>query len=157
MKNNIALSKIAALLWLWLPLLFWAGLIFWLSHQPKVVLAPAQPSTLTPTLYQQWSMFWAMPANAELDTVTGKTAHVFVFGILAWLIWRVMPHWKIVLIAAMLYGVLDEFHQLFIAGRTGRVLDVFFDCLGALIAVWMLTWYRNRQRNRSMMVTPASV
>jgi len=127
------------LIWLWLPLLVWAGLIFWLSHQPKVVLEPAQPSSLTPTLYQQWNAFWAMPANAELDTVTGKTAHVIVFGILAWLIWRIIPQWKIVLGAAMLYGALDEFHQLFIPGRTGRLLDIFFDCLGALIVVWLLS------------------
>ncbi|MEM7536489.1 MAG: VanZ family protein [Chloroflexota bacterium] len=144
MKNNSISSSILRFVWLWLPLLFWAGLIFWFSHQPKVVLTPAQPSSLMPTFYERWQMFWLMPANAELDTVTGKTAHVIVFGILAWLIWRIRPEWKVVLFATMLYGMSDEFHQLFIPGRTGRLWDVFFDCLGALLVVWFL--YRRQQR-----------
>ena len=124
----------------WLPLLFWLALIFLFSHQPKTNLEPAQPSAFfTPS-----DFYWRTLMGVDWDTVAGKSAHIAVFGILAWLIWRVYPNLQVVLWGTVLYGFLDEFHQLFIPGCTGRLLDVMFDCLGAILAVWWL-WRREAE------------
>ncbi len=36
------------------------------------------------------------------------------------------------------YAITDEIHQLFIPGRTGRVVDVFIDSLGAMLGICSL-------------------
>lgn len=40
-------------------------------------------------------------------------------------------------LAAMLYACTDEFHQLFISGRSGQLLDVGIDSFGACIGVML--------------------
>lgn len=35
------------------------------------------------------------------------------------------------------YSITDELHQLFVAGRSGRILDVFIDSSGGLLAVFL--------------------
>lgn len=40
-------------------------------------------------------------------------------------------------LAAVLYACTDEFHQLFISGRSGQLLDVGIDSLGACIGVML--------------------
>ena len=50
-----------------------------------------------------------------------------------------IPILKLLLISiflAFLYACSDEIHQLFIVGRTGRVLDVIIDTLGASTGVF---------------------
>jgi VanZ family protein len=39
---------------------------------------------------------------------------------------------------AFLYAMTDEFHQLFVAGRAGRFIDVCIDTAGAVIGVLIL-------------------
>lgn len=41
----------------------------------------------------------------------------------------------IAFIISALYAASDEFHQLFVPGRAGRVSDVLIDSLGALLGV----------------------
>ena len=127
----------------WLPAVGWMGVIFLLSHQPKADLAAAQPSAfLSPDAFE-WTLFWQIFFTVDWDTVAGKSAHVVVFGILAYLPWQARPHVRFVLWVTILYGLSDEVHQLFIPGRTGKLSDVLFDSLGALIMVWYLV--RRRQ------------
>lgn len=124
-------------IWRWLPLLIWLAVIFILSHQPKTALAPAQPSSL----FNATGFNWLDLLVIDWDTVAGKTAHIIVYGVLAFLIWRVEADLALVFWGAITYGCLDEFHQLFIQGRTGRLMDVFFDCLGVVIAIWFIKRY----------------
>lgn len=49
------------------------------------------------------------------------------------------------------YAATDEFHQLFVPGRAGRVLDVFTDSAGALIALFLAGFFTkmiNKSSNR---------
>ncbi len=39
------------------------------------------------------------------------------------------------ILAAALYAASDETHQLFVAGRSGRVTDVMIDSAGAILGV----------------------
>ena len=39
------------------------------------------------------------------------------------------------LIFCILYAITDEFHQTFIPGRSGKIIDIFIDSLGALVGI----------------------
>jgi hypothetical protein len=84
-----------------------------------------------------------------------KLAHFSEFGLLALLFWRplrdavpVFPEMKI---AAILFifvaanGVLDEFHQSFVAGRESSWADGAADLLGGALAI---AWLLHREKAR---------
>jgi len=132
-------------LYRWIPPLLWMGFIFTLSHQPKYQLAPMQPSAFLPPDQVSWNRFLNFFVMADLDTIAGKSAHVVVFAILAWLLWRAYPQPYFVLVVTILFGISDEIHQLFIFGRTGRFFDVLFDSIGALLAtLWLANFGANK-------------
>ncbi|MGZ6273530.1 MAG: VanZ family protein, partial [Candidatus Limnocylindrales bacterium] len=115
----------------WLPVALWAGLIFAFSAQSNLKFAEAAP----------------------VDFVVRKAGHMFVFGVLAVLLWRALTSaeigraifWSWVLTAA--YAGSDEFHQSFTSGRHPSPVDVGIDAVGALIALCVLVvWMRLRAR-----------
>jgi len=114
------------MLYLWLPVVAWMGLIFYLSAQPDL------PQTHT---------HWA-------DLLISNTAHAFVFGVLAMLWARILNERRHTLFLAfaltMLYALSDEFHQTFVPGRHADPWDLVFDALGAALALglWAL-WQRH--------------
>ena len=80
------------------------------------------------------------------DAIEGyvrKAAHMTEFGILAVLIYIWLGKWQfttrktmlLAILAAALYAASDETHQLFVAGRSGRVTDVMIDSAGAILGV----------------------
>lgn len=71
----------------------------------------------------------------------------------AWNQWGARPVWASVvsIVAVLLYGLSDEFHQMFVHGRQADVLDVAADVGGAvtsqiLVGSLRLVW---RTRTRS--------
>ena len=48
----------------------------------------------------------------------------------------------------MLYATSDEFHQLFVASRQARVLDVLIDTSGAALGL-LLIWIAGKLRKRT--------
>jgi VanZ family protein len=72
-----------------------------------------------------------------------KFLHAVEYGGLCFLFIRALkgsfaalPHRTLVVVAiacTALYGLTDELHQLFVPGRAGSFIDLFFDSLGALI------------------------
>lgn len=52
----------------------------------------------------------------------------------------------IVLGIVFLYACSDEFHQLFVAGRSGKFTDVLIDCIGAAVLCILLAVRRRRRR-----------
>jgi len=106
----------------WVPLLLWAGLIFFLSSLPHLR-----------TELGVW------------DLILRKIFHFCEFGLLALLVFRVLSvqgvllkndGWRVILAVAItiLYAISDEFHQSFVEGRVGSVLDVVIDSAGAVVA-----------------------
>jgi len=110
------------ILYLWLPLLAWMGLIFGLSAQPDL----PHPD-----------IGWA-------DLVLSNGAHAFVFGVLAGLWMRALGGrrhaWLVALLLTMLYALSDEFHQLFVPGRCADPWDLLADGVGAVLALAL--WQR---------------
>lgn len=84
----------------------------------------------------------------ELNLIFRKSAHVIVFGILAFLFFNSLRSYRVSYVFAWLltvsYAIFDEWHQSFIAGRVSSVKDVLFDGLGAfftlLIVYFFIRW-----------------
>ena len=78
----------------------------------------------------------------SIDYPVRKAAHATEYAILAGLMLGIVVtsliNWKHLLAAvlvAVVYASTDEFHQLFVPGRSGRFIDVLIDGTGALIGV----------------------
>lgn len=65
--------------------------------------------------------------------VVRKLAHMSEFGLLAISSSHAIHEYTYTLIFCFLYACSDEFHQLFVAGRAGSIIDVGFDTLGAFL------------------------
>ncbi len=118
------------------PLLFWMGLIFWLSSRSGLIEIEGESGE---------KLFY-------------KSAHVIAYAVLAWLWWRALTRervaaWSTLLAAltlTILYGISDEIHQLFVPGRHGQLTDVLYDAGGALLMLFFirrLTWLRTFPEN----------
>jgi len=111
----------------WLPVILWAGLIFYLSAQPSLKSGLPWP----------------------YDFILRKGAHITEFAILFLLFLRAFGShnfsnkkalfWAFAL--AILYAISDEFHQSFVAQRVASLSDVAIDSFGVLL----LTWWKIRQ------------
>jgi VanZ family protein len=102
-----------------LPSVIMVG-IFWLSHQPGFDMPPPFP-------------------------YCDKLVHLGLYALLAVAAVRAVHYqWGVVtrrcltlvIVAAVLYGMSDEWHQSFIPGRTPEFLDVCADAIGACIGVY---------------------
>ena len=88
------------------------------------------------------------------DLVLRKMAHAFLFGTLTLLWLRALGPstsralaWAVVI--TLLYAISDEFHQTFVEGRSGRLLDVAVDAVGIVLAVLIARTNRLSWRWRS--------
>ena len=115
---------------LWLPPLVLMGVIFFLSHQPSL------DSGL-----------------GAIDVIGRKVIHFVEYALLCFLWWRalrtVTTPQRAVLWAFLLssgYAVTDEYHQTFVEGRHGTVLDWAIDSVGAAAAAIRLRKGRTREK-----------
>jgi VanZ family protein len=117
----------------WLPPLLMMLVIFWFS---------AQPASELPTFD------WA-------ESAIKKGGHMIGYGLLALAYWRAFDfreekRWLAWLLA-VLYAATDELHQSFVPGRNPWIWDVVvFDNLGALIALWLMNYFRRVKRPGSI-------
>lgn len=119
------------------------------------------------TLGIMLTIFWFSNQNANVsDTQSGffamllpflpvwvirKTAHMTLYAILAFCAAcsQIKPSFKKVLLFCACYACTDEFHQLFIPGRSGEIRDVCIDCLGACIGFLLCTGIKKTVKSRS--------
>lgn len=74
----------------------------------------------------------------NLSFIVRKLAHITEYIILAFLMYNVLHNYnindyKLVIILCIIYSCTDEFHQLFIPGRSGQIIDVLIDTIGIII------------------------
>lgn len=113
----------------WLPPVVWMGIIFLASAQPTLPSVPGR---------------W--------DLLLKKTMHVAAYGGLAWLYMRALRGDElgrgglddttvraVSAGMALLYALSDEYHQTFVPGRNGSLIDVAIDGIGVL-GVILLDW-----------------
>ncbi len=115
-------TSLRTILSAYLPPIAWAALIFFLSSQQTL------PG----------------PSVSALDYLFKKSAHIFVYFVLAWLLQRALhistslkP--KIIgltsLLICLFYAASDEYHQSFTPGRFASIYDVGYDMIGASLSV----------------------
>jgi len=115
------------MLWYWMPVALYAGAIFYLSAQPH-------PEEQLPSFL--------------LKEVSDKVLHLLEYSVLGALCYRAF-RWGlngqvaaraliIAIVAASLYGLTDEVHQLFVPFRESSWLDWLADTIGA--AIGALSW-----------------
>ena len=71
-----------------------------------------------------------------------KIAHITEYLILGFLIFNLLKQYSVTNIyyaigLSILYSCTDEFHQLFISGRSGSIRDVLIDSIGILIGTYL--------------------
>lgn len=118
-------NGLRSLLYLWLPVGGWMGLIFYLSAQPDL----------------------PVPETEWIGELVSSGAHMFVFGALALLWARALGARRGSLLLAfaltMLYALSDEFHQAFVPGRHADPLDLLYDGIGAVLGLLGWAWLQH--------------
>jgi VanZ family protein len=105
---------------LWLPVVFWAGVIFTLSSIPGLG-----------TGLGTW------------DLVLRKVAHVAEYAVLGGLLYRAVRREPAAVLIGTAYAVTDEVHQTFVSGRHGSPLDWLVDAAGVVAGVLLVSrWSR---------------
>ena len=113
----------------------YCALIFWLSSQESVPVPPLFP---------------------HVD----KLIHSSAYLLMSVLAWRCFRHYiktpNIVAIVSIifcsLYGLSDEWHQSFVAGRFADINDWLADTIGAFIGVLMMAIYQKQRSVRKAKV-----
>jgi VanZ family protein len=122
------------LLWLWLPVALDAALIFYLSSIPQL---PTPPGPFSDKHFHggSYALFAALLVRALASgRMSGVTTRVAIGAFLL----------------ATLYGATDEFHQIFVPGRTASFADLAADALGAAAAAGLLlAWAIIRRQRRA--------
>jgi len=115
----------------------------------KKVLLPWLPAILMMAVIFGFSSIPSaeMPNYGFLDLVVQKGGHVLGYGLLALAYWVGLGFdkhvWWLALLFAVIYAVLDEFHQSFVPGRhTSWVDALVIDGGGAATALGLAYWGR---------------
>lgn len=83
-----------------------------------------------------------------------KMAHITEYFILGILVLSFINEFKIdkkivaSILICFILASFDEFHQLFIPDRTGCLLDVFIDMIGASLGILILSLIKNHKKQR---------
>ncbi len=118
-------SKITNIITLWFPVFIWCAIIYYFSSIPN--LKSDLPN--------------------QLDLIFRKIAHMAEYGILTVLLFRayfrsngftIKKSISSAIIFALTYAFTDEYHQLFVLGREGNLVDVFIDSLGVFFTAFLI-------------------
>lgn len=115
----------------------WAGFIYFLSSQQLDFI----------------------PVIDGWEFLLRKIAHVFVFAVLTFFMFRVLKFtekrhvfWDLgwAFTFAILYAISDEYHQTLVPGRFGTVKDVIIDTIGVVIASWLIYLHYHYEKIRKL-------
>jgi VanZ family protein len=116
----------------WLLVIAWAGLIFFVSDQPK-------------------ETFQRLGFTGQVLSVGGHLIVYFVLMILLVLALRASTKlstkqvYLLAFLIVAIYGLSDEYHQSFVPGRTPTLVDWVVDLIGAALALLVLLRWDRRQ------------
>jgi len=145
------MPKFEKLVTYWLPAVLWMILIF--SASADANSYHHSSSLFVPLLH--WLFPWMSSELIDiLHHLVRKCGHLTEFAVLALLLWRAIRQpqtgdtrpWRwdeagLALAIVFLYAASDEFHQIFVAGRTALVPDVIIDTSGGatgLLLLWLI-------------------
>lgn len=73
-----------------------------------------------------------------VDRSSRKVVHFIIYGVLCASLYRATGSWVLSIILTGVYGLFDEYHQLFTPLRSGKMSDVVIDLAGALSSSLLL-------------------
>jgi VanZ family protein len=134
----------------WLPVLAWMIFIFVGSTD---LLSAEHTSRFIGPFLRWFAPDVSSATVASVQLVVRKCAHLTEYAILAAILFRAFrqqqPRLGRVLVLSFfitaLYAALDEFHQSFVASRTGSPWDVGIDCFGTLAGLLLCAGFKNRK------------
>lgn len=137
--------------------IFWMLVIFWFSAQ--VADDSQEMSDFFVRLLDALFSLDIMK-NEIIQDMTSflvrKAAHMSEYAILAILLgltiraYKKEPWLLLALTATAAYAATDEFHQLFVPGRSGQLKDVLIDTAGGALGLGLLALILYLQRRRKM-------
>jgi VanZ family protein len=166
-KPRASFNKWNASRWFWIVLLVgWMTLIYVKSNEPYQAqdIRPLLATWFSTTALQNGMPHFEFYYSGELLTwkepyiliefFFRKSAHVAEYAVLA-VLWlktlnfTALKRYRMFIspVMAILYSVSDEWHQTYIAGRTGHPIDVAVDTIGVLLI--MLLWLGWSRLNRN--------
>ena len=140
-------------LWRYGPLVLWLGLIFFFSTG---ALAASNTSRIIRPL-----MLWLYPSISEeslqwVHFTVRKAGHFSEYAVLAILAARafaassrdlLVRNWfAVAVVLVLVYSLLDEFHQSFVASRTGSIYDSLIDLAGGVFGALVYWLWRKWRR-----------
>ena len=120
-------------------LIAWALVIFYLSSEGSD--ASSGRSDVIVQTVQSWGV--ATTGTDFMTFLVRKSAHIIAYFIFGGLAYNVIRHYKLPVRRALLasgaivlvYALSDEFHQLFVPGRSGELRDVVIDTAAGVMGV----------------------
>ncbi|KKT68375.1 MAG: VanZ family protein [candidate division WWE3 bacterium GW2011_GWB1_44_4] len=103
----------------WLPAVLILAFLFWSSSTPELKISQ----------------------DVSVDFPARKLVHFVVYGLLCASFYRATGSFVLSIGLSGLYGVFDEFHQVFTPLRNGKMSDIAIDIFGALVSalvIWKL-------------------
>jgi VanZ family protein len=134
----------------WSPLLLWLLAIFYFSTD---TFSSGQTSRFIVPLLT-FLLPGLAPHQIEVcHAVIRKFGHITEYFILAAFAYRSLKNYVDTLVQlnvrafmfVLAAALLDELHQAFTASRGASIVDVGYDCLGAVWALWLITSYETRR------------
>jgi len=111
-----------------LPSIIWMGFIFYLSS--------CQTTGIGGDSY--WWRFFIL-----------KSFHIIEYTVLVILLFFAINNYNYSLFVGIIYAFSDEFHQMFVIGRTATLRDIFFDLSGIFLGLLIISillkiiWIKN--------------
>lgn len=132
--------------------ILWMGFIFYMSHQPAEI-SKAQSNKVIDIIKHINNSNSTNNSNKTNNSdkfinsfVIRKTAHMFLYASLSILMFiciyngeNMLKSIILSLVLCFLYACSDEFHQLFIVGRSGELRDVLVDFMGSSIGIFIIS------------------
>lgn len=135
-----------------LPSILWMMGIFFFSHQPAELSNENNFFIADILRTCDLELFTSMDYDI-LNLLIRKAAHITEYFILFMLLYfaikKLSQYRERILkdsilrasISTILYACTDEFHQLFIQGRAGRIQDVLIDSMGIVVGILVIWFY----------------
>lgn len=124
----------------WTLLLIWMLIIFLMSHQPGDI--SSEQSKFVVYIFNIIGLDLNTHFGEVATLIVRKGAHFLEYMVLYFLAINVLKYYiksklvyPLTLLFVFAYACSDEFHQLFIQGRSGQVRDVLIDTLGGTIGM----------------------
>ena len=130
----------------WLALLVWMGVIFYFSHQS----GDASMQLSDGILDSFKSLFQNFLDYHTLSYIVRKIAHFTEYFILGLLIYHLVKQYRVIskteiiwmILFCVIYAMSDEFHQVFIGGRSPMIFDVIIYSLGSSLSILLFRLFQ---------------